>query len=54
MGADMSVVKKKHWWNLMADEEWMEKHQDMKGKGEKAMDTNMGVVFKILMLMHNC
>ena len=32
MGADTSIVKKKHEWNPMAGEEWMEKHQDMEGK----------------------
>jgi len=36
MGADTSVVKKKHEWNPMGgEEEWMEKHQDMEGKGKK-------------------
>ena len=35
MGADTSVVKKKHEWNPMAgEEEWMEKHQDMEGEGK--------------------
>ena len=35
MGADTSVVKKKHEWNRMAgEEEWMEKHRDMEGEGK--------------------
>ena len=35
MGADTSVVKKKHEWNSMAIvEEWMEKHRDMEGEGK--------------------
>ena len=35
MGADTSIVKKKHKWNPMAgEEEWMEKHQDMEGEGK--------------------
>ena len=43
MGADTSVLKKKHEWNPMAgEEEWMEKHLDTYDIGEKAMDTNMG------------
>jgi len=33
MGADTSVVKKKHEWNAMScEEEWNEKHQDMEGE----------------------
>jgi len=36
MGADTSVVKKKHEWNSMAgEEEWMDKHRDMEGEGKK-------------------
>jgi len=35
MGADTSVVKKKHEWNPMAgEEEWMEKYRDMEGEGK--------------------
>jgi len=35
MGADTSAAKKKHEWNPMAgEEEWMEKHRDMEGKGK--------------------
>jgi len=35
MGADTLAVKKKHEWNPMAgEEEWMEKHRDMKGQGK--------------------
>jgi len=29
------VVKKKHEWNPMAGEEWMEKHRDMEGERGK-------------------
>jgi len=43
IGADTSVVEKKHDWNSMAgEEEWTEKHREMEGIGEKVMDTNMG------------
>jgi len=42
MGADTSVVKKKHEWKPMADEERMENTKILKVKGEKAMDTNTG------------
>jgi len=35
MGADTSVVKKKHEWNPMACEEWMEKYRDMEGERGK-------------------
>ena len=43
MGADTSVVNKKHKWNPMAGEdEWKEKHRNMEGKGEKAIYTNTG------------
>jgi len=35
MGADTSAVKKKHEWNPMAGEEWMEKHRDMEGRKER-------------------
>ena len=38
MGADTSVVKKKHKWNSMAgEEEWTEKHRLMEGevKGDR-------------------
>jgi len=35
-GAAPSVVKKKHEWNPMVGDEWMEKHQDiMEGEGRK-------------------
>jgi len=35
MGADTSAVKKKHEWNPMAgEEEWMEWHRDVEGKGK--------------------
>jgi len=35
MGADTdTAVKKKHKWNPMAGEEWMEKYQDMEGEGK--------------------
>ena len=37
MGADTSVVKKKHEWNSMADEEeWMKKHRDMASERRQA------------------
>ena len=42
MGADTSAVKKKHEWNLMADEEeLMENTEIWKAKGG-AMDTDTG------------
>ena len=50
MGADTSVVKKKHAWNPMAGEEWMEKHWDREGEGGKAMDTKTGCSPRYLML----
>jgi len=35
MGADTSVVKKKHEWNSMAgEEEWMDKHRKGEGEGD--------------------
>ena len=35
MDADKSAVKKKHELNPMAgEEEWVEKHRDMEGKGK--------------------
>ena len=35
MGADTSIVKKKHEWNSMAgEEELMEKHRYMEGEGK--------------------
>jgi len=35
MGADTSVVKKKHEWNSMAGEtEWLKKHRGMEGEGK--------------------
>ena len=40
--ADISVVKKKHKWNPMAGERWMEKTKIWKANGEKAVDTNTG------------
>ena len=43
MGADTSVIKKKHELNPMAGEEWMEKHRYREGIEEKAIDTNTGV-----------
>jgi len=43
VGADTSVVKKKHeWYSMAGKEEWMEKQWDMEGKTGKAMDTNKG------------
>ena len=38
MGADTSAVKKKHEWNPMAGEEWMEKHRDTCMEGEEIGD----------------
>jgi len=43
MGAYALVVEMKHELNPMGDEEeWMEKHRDMEGEEEKAMDSNTG------------
>jgi len=35
MGADTLVIKKKHEWNPVACEEWMEKHRVMEGERGK-------------------
>jgi len=41
VGADTSIIRKKHEWNFMAGkEELIEKLWDMEGNGEKAMGTN--------------
>ena len=41
MGTDTLVTKKKHEWNPMAGEQWMENTEVWKAKG-KMMDTNTG------------